>query len=84
MNACVFICAGVCSHLDLAEVDRSTDQLVVLRELFTRRKLDEDFAQLSAITAARPRRGFRVHGETFEYVCLGYLRSWRITFMLAA
>lgn len=46
----------MCGHLDLAEVDGPANQLIVLRELFTRRKLDEDFAQLPAITAARPGR----------------------------
>lgn len=58
----LWVCSDVqdlFSHLDLAEVDRSADQLVVLGELFTRRKLDEDFAQLPAITAARPERGFK-------------------------
>lgn len=54
MNTGVFTCAGVCSHLDLAEVNRSADQLIVLRELFTRWKLDKDFTQLPAIAAARP------------------------------
>lgn len=59
IKAHVQICAGVCSHLDLAEVDRSADQLIVLRELFPRWQLDKDFAQLTAITAARPGKVFK-------------------------
>lgn len=54
----MFMYAGACGHLDLPEVDRSADELIVFRELFTRWKLDEDFAQLPAITAARPGRVF--------------------------
>lgn len=45
---------GVCvvpAYLDLSEVDRFADQLVILRQLFTRRQLDENLAQLSAVTA---------------------------------
>lgn len=40
-------------HLDLLEVHRLADELVVFRQLLARRQLDEDFAQLSAVTAGR-------------------------------
>lgn len=38
-------------HLDLPEVHRFADELVVLGQLLTRRQLNEDFTQLSPITA---------------------------------
>ncbi len=43
------------SHLDLPEVHRLADQLVVLGQLLARRQPDEDFTQLSPITAETSR-----------------------------
>lgn len=39
------------THLDLSEVHWFADELVILGQLLARGELDEDFAQLSAITA---------------------------------
>lgn len=40
------------SNLDLPEVHRLADQFVVLRELLSRRQLDENLAQLTPAGAA--------------------------------
>lgn len=43
-------------HLDLSEVHWFADELIILGKLFARWELDEDFAQLSAISAKTRRQ----------------------------
>lgn len=43
-------------HLDLSEVHWFADELIILGQLFARWELDEDFAQLSAISAKTRRQ----------------------------
>lgn len=41
------------TYLDLLEVHRFPDELIVLRKLFARGQLDEHLAELTSTTAAR-------------------------------
>lgn len=51
---------GQQTHLNLPEVHRLADELIVLGQLLTRGQLDEDLTQLPSITAGRPGERTRV------------------------
>lgn len=55
-------------YLDLSEVHRFADELVVLGQLLTRGKLDEHFAQLSPISMDTKKLWAQYHHVRAEFI----------------